>query len=350
MKLTTFLLTAALLHVQARGLTQEVTFSGTAVPIQKVFTAIEKQTGYVFFYNTRLLREAKPVTIEVRKKPLLEVLRACMKDQPLDFEIENTTIVIVKKPALIPLPEWMNNVLPVKISGTVIDNETQQPLAGATMMVIQTQVRAVTDENGRFEILTQPGNTLFISYVGYQSKTVKIDRNTGNTLIITMTRRTTDLKEVNVTVSTGYQVISKERATGAYGTVDKDQLSRPSTNISQRLVGVIAGVQAKSMDVDGNPTFEIRGQTSLYGNAKPLVVVDGFPIQGDFSTINPNDVESITVLKDAAAASIWGARAANGVIVITTKTARRGTPLKVELSAFTRIGQKFDLDYVNPLA
>ncbi len=115
-------------------------------------------------------------------------------------------------------------------------------------------------------------------------------------------------------------------------------------------MGAVAGVQARSMDVDGTPSLEIRGQTSLYGNSRPLVVVDGFAVQGDFNSINPNDVESMTVLKDAAAASIWGARVANGVIVITTKNAKKGTPLKVEFSAFSRVGKKMDLNYVRPLA
>ena len=157
------------------------------------------------------------------------------------------------------------------------------------------------------------------------------------------------MSEVAVVVNTGFQTISKERATGAFSVIEKDQLEKPTTNIAQRLIGTTAGVQGK-LDVDGNPIFAIRGQSSLYAQQQPLIVVDGFPVQGDFTSINPNDVETVTILKDAAAASIWGARSANGVIVITTKSAKKGTPLKVELNAFTRIGKKFDLDYVRPLA
>lgn len=117
--------------------------------------------------------------------------------------------------------------------------------------------------------------------------------------------------------------------------ISADQLSRPTSDLASRLVGVTAGVQS-NLDADGNLIFEIRGQTSLNkDNARPLIVVDGFPVEGEFSSINPNDVESVTILKDAAAASIWGARSANGVIVVTTKrgkmSAKKGA--KIEVSA-----------------
>jgi TonB-dependent starch-binding outer membrane protein SusC len=347
MRLTFILLTAVLLNAQARSYSQNVTFSGTNVPLKKVFSAIEKQTGFVFFYNTKLLRDAKPVTIDAKQMPITSLLQACMSGQSLDFEIENTTIVITKK---LPAPTHLLDAMrPVKVAGIIKDAGTNLPLANATVAVKESRTKTTTDENGYFELMAQEGQTLIISYVGFDDKIVKIE-SAYSSFNISLARRIADMQEVNVTVNTGYQTISKERATGSYGSVSKEQLSKPSTNISQRLIGTIAGLQAKSVDVDGTPTFEVRGQTSLYGNARPLVVVDGFAIQGEYSSINPNDVESVTVLKDAAAASIWGARAANGVIVITTKSARKGTPLKVEFSAFTRVGKKFDLDYVNPLA
>jgi TonB-linked SusC/RagA family outer membrane protein len=348
MKLTIILLTATLLQAQANSYAQAVTFSGKNVSLQKVFEAIEKQTGFVFFYNNRLLRDAKPVTIEARQTPLLQVLQQCLAEQPLDFEIENTTIVITKKH--LPHPAETHAAPRIKITGTITDQETGQPLAGATVLVKETRAKTLTNDIGYFEIQAETGHTLVISYVGFDDKSVKVDNAAAGALELTLVRRVADMQEVNVTVSTGYQSISKERVTGSYGSISKAQLSKPSTNISQRIIGAVAGVQARSLNVDGNPSFEIRGQTSLYGNANPLIVVDGFAVQGDFNSINPNDVESITILKDASAASIWGARAANGVIVITTKQGRKGNPLRVEFSAFTRIGKKFDLDYVNPLA
>jgi TonB-linked SusC/RagA family outer membrane protein len=180
-------------------------------------------------------------------------------------------------------------------------------------------------------------------------ETQEVAVNDRSDLTINVKTRVEAMNEISVAANTGFQRISRERSTGSYNVISGDQLDKPSTNIGQRLIGTTAGMQAR-LDVNGNPTFEIRGQTSLYANAQPLVVVDGFPIQGDFNSINPNDVESVTILKDAAAASIWGARSANGVIVVVTKRAKKGVPLKVEFNAFTRMGKKFDLDYVNPLA
>ncbi len=120
--------------------------------------------------------------------------------------------------------------------------------------------------------------------------------------------------------------------------------SRPTADLSTALQGLVAGMQATEKE-DGSIDFLIRGSSSLYADKKPLLVVDGFPIQGDFSSINPNDVESVTVLKDAAAASIWGARSANGVIVVTTKKGKKDK-VQVDVQAFVRIGTNPDLEYI----
>lgn len=162
-----------------------------------------------------------------------------------------------------------------------------------------------------------------------------------------MIEQTNTLEEV-VVISTGYQEISEERATGSYETISKSQIEKPASSISERLVGMVAGLQTTT-SANGNISFEIRGQSSLYSSSSPLIVVDGFPVEDGFRSINPNDVESITVLKDAAAASIWGAKSANGVIVITTKKAKAGTS-KITISSFLKMSSKLDLDYVVPNA
>ena len=147
---------------------------------------------------------------------------------------------------------------------------------------------------------------------------------------------------------TGYQTISKERATGSFDIISAAQIEKPTGNIASRLIGAAAGLVA-TQDAYGNPTFEIRGRSQLSTSAsEPLLVVDGFAIEGGFSSINPNDVESVTVLKDAAAASIWGAKSANGVIVVTTKNAKKdgdGTTVTVDYSGFLKVSPKMDLDY-----
>jgi TonB-dependent starch-binding outer membrane protein SusC len=237
---------------------------------------------------------------------------------------------------------------PITVRGRIL-NEKGEPVSAVTVAVKDTRKATTTNANGEFELKGVDDNaTLVISHVNIDSYEVKVDGKAYHA--VSVKTKFTDLEDVVVTANTGYQLISKERATGSFNVIGKEQLGKPTINIASRLIGTTAGMQAR-LDVDGNPVFEIRGLSSLNpATANPLVVVDGFPIQGDFNSVNPNDVESVTVLKDAAAASIWGARSANGVIVVTTRNARKGVPLKVEFSAFTRFGKKFDLDYVRPLA
>lgn len=351
MKLTGFMVLAVVLQVSARTTAQTVTYSADKVPLLKVFDAVSRQTGFVFVYDKQDIGNATPVSIQLKAVPVKDAIKTILRNQPLDFDIQGNTIVISRKET----PQTVSAIAtipPIDIHGRIVD-EDGQPLAGVTVSVRGSSASTATNENGEFTVNASEGGVIFVSSVGYLGRSIKIAKpQAGEAGVITIVlyRKINSLDSSVVQYNTGYQNISKERATGSFGTVSKAQLSKPSINISQRIIGAVAGVQARSMDVDGTPSFEIRGQTSLYGNARPLVVVDGFAIQGDFSSVNPNDVESITVLKDAAAASIWGARAANGVIVITTKSARKGTPLKVELSAFTRVGKKLDLDYVRPLA
>lgn len=234
------------------------------------------------------------------------------------------------------------------ITGRVTD-AVQAPLSNVTVQVKGGTQAVRTGADGRFSIQAGSGmQTLVFSFVGMQTVEQPVAEGT-NTVNLSMKPSNGSLEEV-VVVSTGYQTLPKERATGSFGTVSREQLDKPATNIASRIIGTNAGVQALRMDEEGNPFFQIRGLSTLYANQEPLVVVDGFPIQGTYNAINPNDVESVTILKDAAAASIWGARAVNGVIVVTTKNAGKGTPLKVEFSAFTRIASKIDLDYVRPHA
>lgn len=214
-------------------------------------------------------------------------------------------------------------------------------------MIKGTTQGVATYHDGTFGLMITKGEkiTLVFSFVGMQTKEVVVS-DADKMLEVILEAVVEDLQEV---VVTGYSVLPKERSTGSINVISKQQLDKPATNFASRLIGTTAGL-ASTLDAEGNPTFEIRGQTSLYANAQPLLVVDGFPVEGGFNSINPNDVASVTILKDAAAASIWGARAANGVIVVTTKKAEAGNRLKIELSAFVKVSPKLDLDYINPLA
>lgn len=354
MKLVIALLIAAFLQVNAEGYSQQITLSEKNAQLEDVFKQIMTQTDYHFLYYTQALRDAKPVDVELTNASLSEALEQCFKDQPLSYVIDNNTVIVKM---LKPSPYILNGK---------VTNKKGEPLPGVSVFFKgptnvtynYVTIGTSTNANGEYELsITSDDKILVFSCIGMKSQEVELAGLTQ--LNIVMEDEITTLSEVRV-VSTGYQTISKERATGAFSPLSKTQIEKPVTSIASRLVGTIAGVQLK-FDDSNRPKIELRGPTTLfaneysvYGGNQPLVVVDGFPVSGIagdlFATINPNDIESVTVLQDAAAASIWGAKAANGVIVITTKKAVKGMPLKVEFSAFTQLSRKFDVGYATGLA
>jgi Outer membrane receptor proteins, mostly Fe transport len=211
-----------------------------------------------------------------------------------------------------------------------------------SVVIKGSNIGVATDIDGKYTLKVNNDKTVLVfSFVGMLPQEIVCKANSQQDVTLLF-----DTEQMDEVVVTGYQTISKERATGSFNIVNKKVLEKPTLSLANRLVGTTAGMQA-NLDSEGNASFEIRGQTSFETSSSPLVVVDGFPIRGQFNSINPNEVESVCVLKDAAAASIWGARAANGVIVVTTKKAAKGTPLRVEFSTFVKVGAKYDLDYSN---
>lgn len=352
MKLTAFFLLILCMQVSAAGHAQRITISGQNMPLKKVLQEIQKQSGYTFFYSDNDIDRAKNVTINARNTELVQVLSEVFEDQPLTYNIIDNTIVVKQKSISNDVPLTPP---PIDVHGRVL-NEAGDPIPGVTVTVKGTRLSTATNDNGEF-ILNGVDNNATLIFTGVNVETYELQLN-GRSVLSAINLKSKVIQGENVTViaSTGYQTISRERSTGSYNVISKEQLEKPTTNIAQRLIGTTSGLLSR-LDENGNPLFQIRGQTSLYANAQPyplvsqpLVVVDGFPIQGDFSTINPNDVESVTILKDAAASSIWGARSANGVIVVVTKRAKKGAPLRIEVNAFTKISSKMDLNYVRPLA
>ena len=202
------------------------------------------------------------------------------------------------------------------ISGVVSDTNGT-PVTGVAVTVKNGTNGTITNSDGSFRLRVSNSDILVFKHLGYDEEEIHVGVRTY--IEVKLRESAHQLDDV---VVTGYQTISKERATGSFDIIDKSQLEKPSGSIASRLIGSAAGLVG-TQDAYGNPVFEIRGRSSLSTSAtEPLLVVDGFAIEGGFASINPNDVESITILKDAAAASIWGAKSANGVIVVTTKNAR----------------------------
>ncbi|TXI33710.1 MAG: SusC/RagA family TonB-linked outer membrane protein [Niabella sp.] len=347
MKLTILLLILVMFQASASGIAQNVSLSGKDIPFRKVLSIVKVQAGVVFFYDASLLKKAHPVTVDLKNVTINTAMDELCKEQPFTWSINQKTITLVR--VVKPL-QTIDDIKPVELAAIMVrglvTDENNLPIEGVSVMVKGKTIGTATNGKGEYAIEANENDVLIFSRIGYITQQIPIAGRRN--ILVKLTQNITTEQEI-VLASTGYQTISKERVTGAFDLVSTEQLSKPATNIGSRLVGQVAGMQAK-LDVNGNPTFEIRGQTSLYANAQPLIVVDGFAIQGDLNSINPNDVESVTVLKDAAAASIWGARSANGVIVVVTKKGKKNTPFKIDFNVFTRIGQKMDLDYVNPKA
>jgi TonB-dependent Receptor Plug Domain. len=229
----------------------------------------------------------------------------------LEYYIENNVVVIRKKDPVYEQPVEQEKK---EIKGTVTDDQGV-PLPGVSVVIKGTSVGVATDIDGNYVLEIDSNNAVLVfSFVGMLPQEIAYKGQSVQNVSLGA-----DTEQMAEVVVTGYQSISRERASGAFEKVDSEVLDQKSTlNVVDKLEGQAAGVL---FDSDGNIT--IRGISTMKGNSKPLYVVDGFPIEGDLETLNPNDVESMTVLKDAAAASIWGARAANGVIVIVSKKMRR---------------------------
>jgi TonB-dependent starch-binding outer membrane protein SusC len=355
MKITAVILLSACLAASANGHSQKVTLNLKDAPLEKVFNEIKKQTGYDFVYKSEVLERAGKVTVSVQNASLQQVLDLCFKDQPLTYKIFQSFIAVRSKddPTFLneadPLPP------PIDVKGRVV-NEKGEPVAGATIQLKgNNQKGTSTDANGYFELKNVDENaTLVISGVNIESFEVKISSRT-NLATLNAKTKIVEGKTVTVEVNTGYQRIPKERATGAFGFVNSEEINRKAgVDILSRLEGVTTGILIDRRQVKPNQSIVskgnifIRGLSTLSDGYKtPLIVVDNFPYDGDVNNINPNDIESITILKDAAAASIWGARAGNGVIVITTKKGAYNQPMRISLNSNVQVMSEPDL-FANP--
>lgn len=314
-----------------------ITIQKSNITVKEALDIVKQQSGIYLMYQEKIINKSLRINLNLKNAPLEKALNSICSQAGLKYEFADDHVLLT----LLPLPKQKNTPVnkPMIIRGQVID-ETGAPMIGATVRIEGKNTGTATDVNGAYSIEALNGDYLIVSYLGYKNERTRI--NNKNLINFTLE---SDAQLLDDVVVTGYQTISKERATGAFDIVGQKLIDKPSTSIAQRLVGVVPGVDA-SQDADGNVSFVIRGQGSLISKKDPLLVVDGFPIEGKFSSINPNDVESISILKDAAAASIWGARASNGVIVITTKKSKKNKGLNVEFSAQVKISSKTDIDYL----
>lgn len=340
MKLTAIILLAACLTASARGNAQNITLSEKNAPLEKIFREIKRQTGYSFLYSSEVLKQARTVDIDVRNATLAQVLNTCFVNQPLSWELEDKTVIVKPKPQE-PMKEGALPP-PIDVKGRIV-NENGDPVLATVQVKGDKGKGTTTNDQGFFELKSIDDNaTLVITGVGIETFEVKLNGRT--TLALTAKIKATAMGDVTVTVNTGYQQIPKERATGSFVKINNELFNRSaSPDIISRLRGVTPSLLFDERS--GSPKLNIRGLSTILANDQPLIVVDNFPFNGDINTINPNDVEDISILRDAAASSIWGVRAGNGVIVITTKKGTKNRPVQVGINTNLTIGDKPDLFY-----
>jgi TonB-linked outer membrane protein, SusC/RagA family len=360
LRITSLLSFILIAHASAhKGLAQDkVNLSFKNAPIKKVFREIHRQTGYTFAYEESVILKAKPVSVALINVPLSQALTACFKGQPFTYEIQDKIIMLRERPAHDQKPltaNVMQDTIPrVLIKGKIlVSDSSRTTLSDVTVINKSTGHATASDESGLFSLPARKGDVLQLTHVGMET-TRFVVYSTSDLLNITMTRNIVEEAAVQV-YSTGYQSLPQERATGSFVKLNQDLVNRRvSTNILERLDGITSGVifsggtqRNGSLPSNERLGLSIRGRVTIDErvSADPLIVLDNFPYEGDIGNINPNDVESITVLKDAAAASIWGSRAGNGVIVITTKKGRYNQPASIELNTNITITSKPDLHY-----
>jgi TonB-linked SusC/RagA family outer membrane protein len=323
MKITFVLVFAALMQVYAISKAQNVTLSENNVSLDKVFKDIKQQTGINFLYNPEMLSLAKPVTIVVKNKPLSEVLDACFLDQPVTYTLYQNDIIVKAKP-LINANKiiTLSNNANIDVHGTVVD-EIGKPLPGATIVVKGTHHSTTTDAMGFFTLKNvNPPVTLVVSFIGYNPSEVAVSDNGNPVLKIQLTPSKQELNEVTILGTYG----NNKKVDNILGTntiVSGDQTQdKPNASVLDALQGRVPGLSilSGSGEPGSLPSVRLQGLGSLVSGTDPLYILDGIEVSsGTILTINPDDIKETNVLRDAASTSIYGSRAANGVIVITTK-------------------------------
>jgi TonB-linked SusC/RagA family outer membrane protein len=325
MKLTVFLLIIGSLHLSAKSFSQTITLNTSNTELEKVFSAIEKQSGYSFFYRYKDLAAAKPVSLQLKDASLEEALKACFKNEPFSYAIENKTIVVSKKD---DAAQPRMAVQKITVTGIIVD-ENGQPLPGATVKVKGTTTAASADVNGKYSISAEETDILVFSFLGYKNLEEPVSGRAQINIKLQLNNQ-----QMNEVVVIGYGTQSRKDVTGAVGTVKMENVKEIKTaSLDLKLAGQLAGVTVNQVTgtPGGGAAVNIRGAGSVGAGDNPLYVIDGFPLSPGFdqysnplSTINPDDIENISVLKDAASTAIYGSRGSNGVILITTKRAKKG--------------------------
>ncbi|WP_316779194.1 TonB-dependent receptor [Pedobacter antarcticus] len=316
MKLTTLFLLFGLLQVTAAVHAQRISIRQKNQPLSLALEAIKQQTGYVFLSNS-FDTEKESITVNIKDAGLDQALKACLGNLPVDYHIVDRTVVLTMRKTI---PQRSAQ----QILRGIVKDEKGVTIPGAGIKIKGTLQTTTTDINGAFSIdVPSPQAVLIISYVGYQSQ--EIVAGNQKTLTVNLLPSENALEEVAVV---GFGTQRKVSLTGAQSTIDAKELKLPVASITQSLAGRIAGVVGVQRSGEpGRSTADIwiRGISTFGGNSSaPLILVDG--VERSIDNIDPEDIESFTVLKDASGTAVYGVRGANGVIIVKTKVGKVGKP------------------------
>ena len=348
MKFTTILILVGCLQVSAKGYSQKISIDVKSSPFEQIFKEIEKQSGYSFIYAKEQAVKFKAIDFKTENTEIITVLTELFKDTEFRYTISGKNIVISERPILISENKIALPPPPFIVTGKVV-NEEGKALVGASVFIKTTTKGTTTKNDGSFSIeVPAAGATLVFSYIGQETVEIKVTNATN--LSVKLKAIAASIEDF---VVIGYQKIKKSDVTGAVSQIKPEGVSeRPNTSVEQLIQGRVSGVQVQS--ANGAPgaglSILIRGGNSTSSN-QPLYVIDGYPVDagnGDLQTggnnqavstpptnplanLNPNEIESIEILKDASSTAIYGSRGANGVILITTKRGKKGND-KIEFS------------------
>src|ERR1035437_1652687 len=313
---------------------QNVTLNVSNKSVKEILKAIEGQAHCRFFYNDSFSDLDKVISIDLNNKTVKESLDELLSSSKISYKaLENNLFVIA------PMRELMQ----FQVSGIVLSGTDHSIITGATILEKGTKNAVITDVNGKFKLDVKSSNAvLVVSFMGYESSEVHV--NGSSKLEIILNAKANLLNEV---VVIGYGTVKKANVVGSISKINAQSIqNRPVTRVEQALQGQLAGVSVRS--TSGAPgsdiTIQVRGNASINGASTPLYVVDGVPID-NISGINPGDIQSIDVLKDAASAAIYGSRGSNGVVLVTTKKGKTGKPVITldAYQAFSSMERKVDV-------
>jgi len=351
MRLTTFFIFISALQLSAKSTAQKITLSSDGISMEQFFSQLKKQTGYSFLLEIGTVSPQQKIDVHVTKASLEEVLDQVLKPLSLSYSIDNR-MVIIKKMALIPSLSVLD-LPPFEINGHVTDS-LGNPLAGASVTLKGSRTSVGTDIRGNFSMKADQDNiVLIISYTGYQTKTITVSKGENIKVVLSISNNILDQIQVIAYGTTSKRLNTGDVSTVTSQTIEEQPVTNPLAALEGRAPGLI--ITQTTGFSGGLFNVQIRGQNSIFNGNAPLYIIDGVPFTGTainsqlvgagingggsaFSNIDPSNIVSIDILKDADATAIYGTRGANGVILITTKKGKAGKST-FNLNAYTGVGE-----------